>query len=41
LLLGRTPEWMDATTTEVSLSDADSVFIEMWEKPITETLSWA
>jgi hypothetical protein len=41
LLLGRTPEWMDATTTEVSLSETDSVFIEMWEKPITETLSWA
>jgi len=33
LLLGRTPEWMDATTTEVNLADQDAVQIELWDKP--------
>ncbi len=40
LLLGRTPEWMDATTTEAVLSEIDSVMIELWEKPVAEDL-WA
>ncbi len=34
LLVGRTPEWMDATTTEMEQGNADSVLIEMWEKPV-------
>jgi hypothetical protein len=35
LLLGRTPEWMDATTTEVAPGDVDTVVIQMWDKPAT------
>jgi hypothetical protein len=38
LLLGRTPEWMDATTTEADRGESDSVHIEMWEKPGAEEL---
>ena len=38
LLLGRTPEWMDATTTEIQQGDIDSVEIQMWSKPGNETL---
>ncbi len=33
LLVGRTPEWLDATTTEVVQSDRDAIVIQMWEKP--------
>jgi hypothetical protein len=40
LLLGRTPEWMDATTTEAELGEGSMVLIEMWEKPGAESL-WA
>jgi hypothetical protein len=40
LLLGRTPEWMDATTTEAELGEGSMVLIEMWEKPAAESL-WA
>ncbi|MBN1680824.1 MAG: hypothetical protein JW966_11075 [Anaerolineae bacterium] len=36
LLLGRTPEWMDATTTEIEESDTDAVHIDMWEKPVAD-----
>jgi hypothetical protein len=39
LLVGRTPEWMDATATEVEQGAADSVLIEMWEKPVPH--GWA
>jgi hypothetical protein len=38
LLLGRTPEWMDATTTQIEQSEADAVHIQMWDKPVT--VSW-
>jgi hypothetical protein len=38
LLLGRTPEWMDATTTEIQQADSDAVMIDMWEKPGAELL---
>jgi hypothetical protein len=38
LLLGRTPEWMDATTTELESGEASMVLIEMWEKPAAESL---
>jgi hypothetical protein len=38
MLLGRTPEWMDATTTEVVNGSEDSVTIDMWEKPVAENL---
>lgn len=34
LLVGRTPEWMDATTTEIEQGSPETVVIEMWEKPI-------
>ena len=33
LLVGRTPEWMDATTTEVEHGEIDAVHLHMWEKP--------
>jgi hypothetical protein len=33
LLVGRTPEWMDATTTQVEPGDIDAVYIQMWDKP--------
>lgn len=33
LLVGRTPEWMDTTTTEMQPGDAETVFIQLWEKP--------
>ncbi len=33
LLLGRTPEWMDATTTQIEPGDASAVRIQMWDKP--------
>jgi hypothetical protein len=33
LLVGRTPEWMDATTTQVEQGDIDAVYIQMWDKP--------
>jgi hypothetical protein len=38
LLLGRTPEWMDATTTRVEVGDVDAVHIQMWDKP--EITAW-
>lgn len=38
LLLGRTPEWMDATTTETEPGETSIVMIEMWEKPGAESL---
>jgi len=33
LLVGRTPEWMDATTTQVEQGETDTVYIQMWDKP--------
>jgi hypothetical protein len=33
LLVGRTPEWMDATTTQVEQGEIDAVQIQMWDKP--------
>jgi hypothetical protein len=41
LLLGRTPEWMDATTTQAEQTEMDSVVIELWEKPVTDYSSWS
>ncbi len=41
LLLGRTPEWMDATSTEVKSGDVDAVNIEMWDKSSSEPLPWS
>lgn len=38
MLLGRTPEWMDATTTQLEAGPADAVHIQMWDKP--ETVAW-
>jgi hypothetical protein len=41
LLLGRTPEWMDATTTEVAAAEEGeraAVIIQMWDKP--DHASW-
>ena len=38
LLLGRTPEWVDATITEAEPGDRDAVIIQMWDKP--DTVSW-
>ena len=38
LLVGRTPEWMDATRTEIRPGDEDTVEIEMWEKPASKHL---
>jgi hypothetical protein len=38
LLLGRTPEWMDATATQVEQGEADTVHIQMWDKPVS--VSW-
>lgn len=38
LLLGRTPEWMDATTTEAEPGATDMIHIQMWDKP--ETAAW-
>lgn len=40
LLMGRTPEWIDATTTEAVQGEADAVEIQMWEKPAPGP-SWA
>lgn len=34
LLLGRMPEWMDATATEVRQGDESSVKIELWDRPL-------
>jgi hypothetical protein len=33
LLLGRTPEWMDATTTQIEPGESSAVLIQMWDKP--------
>ncbi len=33
LLVGRTAEWVDATTTEAAPADEDVVYIQMWDKP--------
>ncbi|RPI95865.1 MAG: hypothetical protein EHM39_11390 [Chloroflexi bacterium] len=33
LLLGRTPEWMDATTTQIEPGESRAVLIQMWDKP--------
>jgi hypothetical protein len=33
LLLGRTPEWMDATATQLEAGSADAVRLQMWDKP--------
>jgi hypothetical protein len=33
LLVGRVPEWMDATTTEVAQAERDAILIQMWDKP--------
>ena len=33
LLIGRTPEWMDATTTEVVQGEREAIEIQIWEKP--------
>jgi hypothetical protein len=33
LLLGRTPEWMDATATQLEAGPADAVHLQMWDKP--------
>jgi hypothetical protein len=38
LLLGRTPEWMDATTTQLEAGSADAVHVHMWDKP--DRVSW-
>ena len=38
LLLGRTPEWMDATTTQLEAGPADAVRLQMWDKP--DMVSW-
>ena len=38
LLLGRTPEWMDATTTQLEAGQADAVHLQMWDKP--DVVSW-
>jgi hypothetical protein len=38
LLLGRTPEWMDATTTQLEAGPADAVHLQMWDKP--DMVSW-
>jgi hypothetical protein len=38
LLVGRTPEWMDATRPEIRPGDEDMVEIEMWEKPASKHL---
>jgi hypothetical protein len=40
LLIARTPEWMDATITEVVSGDQDSVHIQLWDKPASAGL-WA
>jgi hypothetical protein len=39
LLLGRTPEWMAATQTQIEQGATDRVCIEMWPKPV-ETSHW-
>lgn len=33
LLLGRTPEWMDATRPVEEAGDAPQIIIDIWEKP--------
>lgn len=33
LLAGRTPEWVDATSTLVQPGPVDTITIQMWEKP--------
>jgi hypothetical protein len=40
LLLGRAPEWMDATVTQAEQGDQSVIHIDMWEKPGSEIL-WA
>lgn len=36
LLVGRMPEWVDATQTEIVPGAEDVIHIEMWEKPVAE-----
>lgn len=38
LLVGRTPEWVDATQTQLAEGPEDRIHIEMWEKPVAESL---
>jgi hypothetical protein len=38
LLLGRTPEWIDTTTTEAEQGKRAAVIIQMWDKP--EFIPW-
>ncbi|MBI5961371.1 MAG: hypothetical protein HY866_21710 [Chloroflexi bacterium] len=38
LLIGRTPEWMDATITELEPGEQDTVSIQMWDKPASAGL---
>ena len=38
LLVGRTPEWMDATTTKAESGEREAVLIQMWDKP--DTITW-
>ncbi len=38
LLLGRTPEWMDATATQLEAGQADAVHVQMWDKP--DAVTW-
>jgi hypothetical protein len=39
-LVGRTPEWMDSTITEIEPGEQESVYIQMWEKPASAGV-WA
>ncbi|MBN2303813.1 MAG: hypothetical protein JXQ72_05020 [Anaerolineae bacterium] len=34
LLIGRMPEWVDATATEVRAAEESSVQIELWDRPV-------
>lgn len=34
LLVGRMPEWVDATQTQLVEGSEDTIHIEMWEKPM-------
>jgi hypothetical protein len=38
LLVGRTPEWMDATATQLEAGPTDVVHLQMWDKP--DVVSW-
>ncbi len=38
LLLGRTPEWIDATSPEAEPGARDAVVIQMWDKP--DSIRW-